>query len=154
MAEWYSENTVDDLTSHHIHAKLAPGASEGINLLKSSGIRTAIVSVTWEFAVEWFATRLGIEYYAGTRLFPYGCISHFWAQDKPIWLRTITEPLGFGLDAVAAVGDSSGDIPMLEAVGYPFFVGHTKPGELMRAEHLPGSSIYTVAQHIVEAQIS
>ncbi len=150
MATWYGESTIDDLTSHLVLAKLAPGAIEGINLLKSNGIVPAIVSMTWEFAVEWFATRLGVDYFAGTRLLPGGLICHFWPHDKPIWLRTITERLGFGLDAVAAVGDSTGDVPMLETVGYPFFVGHTKPRELMRVEHFPDSSIDTVALRIVE----
>jgi len=153
MALWYSETTLDELTSLLVDATLASGAREGIDLLKQHEVKTAIASLTWEFAVEWFAKSMGIDYYAGPRLLPNGLISHFWADDKPIWLGSIAERLGFGLDAVAAVGDSAGDIPMLQSVGYPFFVGDTKPEELKRADHMPGSSIDAVARRIVEVSV-
>ena len=44
MATWYGESTTDDLTSHLVLAKLAPGAIEGINLLKSNRLLSSINS--------------------------------------------------------------------------------------------------------------
>ena len=47
---------------------------------------TAIVSLTWLFAVEWFAGRLAVAHYAGTGLTEEGVITHFFPEAKAHWL--------------------------------------------------------------------
>ena len=54
-------------------------------MLHEHGFKIAIVSLTWEFAVEWFADRLGADYSVGTGLSADGLISHFWPKDKALW---------------------------------------------------------------------
>ena len=56
MAEWYSPFTFGELCEHLTATRVAPGVDEGFGLLREHGFRIAIVSLTWEFAVEWFAT--------------------------------------------------------------------------------------------------
>lgn len=151
MATWYGSATTLELCSYLNSLRLAPGVHEGFRLLKQHEIKIAIVSMTWEFAVEWFARDLGADYYIGTRLLPNGQIIHFWSQDKSRWLADLSQQSGFGLDEVAAVGDSGGDIDMLRIVGYPFFVGKTKPKELDKVSHYPDGDIYEIAKCIIKA---
>ena len=78
MAEWYSSFTFSDLCKHLTAIRVAPGVDEGFALLHDHGFKIAIVSLTWEFAVEWFANRLGADYSVGTGLSWCGLITHFW----------------------------------------------------------------------------
>ena len=87
MASWYLTQTLPQLRAHLVSMELASGAREGLRLLAENGFNLAIVSITWEFAVEWFADQLGIDYFIGTRLSPGGEITHFWSEDKPVWGR-------------------------------------------------------------------
>ena len=120
MAEWYSPFTFSSLCKHLTTIEVAPGADEGFALLRQHGFKIAIVSVTWEFAVEWFADRLGADYSVGTGLSSDGLITHFWPQDKARWLTELAGRLGVDMEDVAAVGDSTGDIPMLHSVGHRY----------------------------------
>ena len=152
MAEWYSDFTFSDLCKHLAAVRVAPGIDEGFALLREHGFKIAIVSLTWEFAVEWFADRLGADYSVGTGLSADGLVSHFWPKDKALWLRGLADRLGVNMKDVAAVGDSSGDIPMLVSVGHRYWVGQTIPPELDReVVHEPGGDIHVVAESIVRA---
>jgi phosphoserine phosphatase len=51
-------------------------------------------------------------------------------------------------DRVAAIGDSSSDIPMLELAGLRFFVG-ANPPQILDVIHLPNSDIRLIAQKIL-----
>jgi HAD superfamily phosphoserine phosphatase-like hydrolase len=113
MATWYSAVSPGDLCAPLGTLPLAPGTREGFRLLRRHGVQTAIVSITWEFAVAWFAQQLRADYYVGTGLAPDGQISHFWPADKARWLAALAHRFGLDLDEVAAVGDSAGDLPML-----------------------------------------
>ncbi len=117
MAEWYSSFSLEEVCKHLSSIRVAPGVEEGLTLLRNHGFKIAIVSITWEFAVEWFANGLGADYSVGTGLSPDGVIAHFWPQDKALSLTRLAGNLGVDMRDVAAVGDSSGDIPMLLAVG-------------------------------------
>ena len=77
MAEWYSSFTFSDLCQHLTAIRVAPGVAEGFALLRDHGFRIAIVSLTWEFAVEWFANRFGADYSVGTGLKSDGLVTHF-----------------------------------------------------------------------------
>ena len=153
MAEWYSAFTFSDLCQHLTAIRVAPGVDEGLALLRDHGFRIAIISLTWEFAVEWFASRWGVDHFVGQGLSTEGLITHFWPQDKAIWLTGLAAKLGVDMQDVAAVGDSGGDIPMLLSVGHRFWVGETILPQLEgKVIHEPTGDIRLVAHRIVEAQ--
>ena len=150
MAAWYSGFTLDELRRHLAALRTAPGVDEGFALLRDHGYRLAIVSITWEFAVEWFAARWRADYWVGTGLSTDGAITHFWPQDKAAWLERLAGELGVDRRDVAAVGDSGADIPMLRFAGTAFWVGQALPSELRGvATHAPDADIRLVAERIV-----
>ena len=150
MADWYRGVHLAELTAPLISATMAPGACDGIAVLRRHGIAVAIASITWEFAVETFARRLRIDHYVGTRLEADGRITHFWPRDKATWIEGLKDSLGVPTSRVAAIGDSRGDLDMLCAVGHPLFVGPTLLSELPGVTHFPGADIITVAHWITE----
>jgi phosphoserine phosphatase len=91
-------------------ATVTPGAAEAITSLRQHGIAVAVASVTWEFAVAWFAQRLRVDYYVGTRPAVDGTVSHFWPHGKTTWARTLGERLQVPLHRIAGVGGSAGDV--------------------------------------------
>jgi HAD superfamily phosphoserine phosphatase-like hydrolase len=147
MLGWYGE-PLNALCEKLTDVAVAPGADEAFELLAQRGIQTAIVSITWSFAVEWFAQRFGADAWVGTGALS-GEIQHFWPSDKPIWLTGHANELGIELSEVAAVGDSHGDVPMLEAVGHPFFVGADLPAEIAHAVHAPNADLCEIARRIL-----
>ena len=151
-AGWYSAYTFDELLQHVTSMQIAPGVDEGFALLRQHGFKTALVSLTWEFAVEWFADRFGADYFVGTALTPDGQITHFWPEDKALWLAELAGKLGVDMSDVAAVGDTRGDVPMLIAVGHPYWVGDTVPPELdEKVVYQPDGDIRSVAESVVRA---
>ncbi len=149
MLEWYRAHSFTQLCAFLPNAHVAPGVQEGIALLKQHDIELALISITWEFAVAWFAQRWGIQHFVGTRVSEAGEISHFWPADKASWLARLARRLQLELTQVAAVGDSTGDLPMLRLAGFPIFVGKTRPEELSPEAHDPEGNIYRIAQRIV-----
>jgi phosphoserine phosphatase len=150
MVRWYREVPLVDLIARLGSVTLAPRAAEGTTLLRRHGVAVAIASITWEFAVAWFARQLHVDYYVGTRLEPDGTIRHFWPRDKVTWIQGLGDTLRLPASRVAAIGDSGGDVEMLRAVRHPVFVGATRPGGLPDVTHLPGADIVTVAQWIIK----
>ena len=153
MAEWYSAFTFSDLRKQLAAVSTAPGAAEGFALLRDHGFKIAIVSLTWEFAAQWFADMLGADYVVGQGLSTEGQITHFWPQDKAKWLTGLAAKLDVDMKDVAAVGDSRGDIPMLLSVGHRYWVGETIPSELEgKVVHEPAGDILLLAHRIIESQ--
>ena len=144
MLAWYGE-PLDALCAHLSRVSVAPGAAEAFESLAQQGIHTAIVSITWSFAVAWFARRFGAGGWIGTDACR-GEIQHFWPSDKPVWLARHADALGIDLRDVAAVGDSIGDVPMLAAVGHPFFIGAELPREIAHAVHAPNADLRDIAR--------
>jgi HAD superfamily phosphoserine phosphatase-like hydrolase len=149
MAAWYREHAFDDLCAGLARLTLAPGAAEGFRVLRRHTIKTAIVSITWRFAVDWFAARLGADYTAGTVLVEDGSIDHFWPEDKGRWLDELRRGLELDQAEVAAVGDSHGDSELLAAAGARFYVGADAPPDADTV-HLPDSDIAQIARLIVD----
>ena len=127
MTTWYSGFTFGELSDHLTTTCVAPGVDEGLALLRGRGFKIAIVSLTWDFAVEWFANRFRADYWVGTGISPDGRITHFWPKDKALWLARLAHTIGVDMRDVTAVGDSKGDIPMLLSVGHRYWVGQTIP---------------------------
>ena len=151
-AGWYSAFTFDELLEHVNSIPIASGVEEGFAILRKHCFKIAVVSLTWEFAVERFTDRFGGDYYVGTGLSSDGQITHFWPEGKALWVAGLADKLGVDMRDVAAVGDSRGDVPMLLAVGHPYWVGEAVPAELDgRVIHEPDGDIRVVADSIVRA---
>ncbi len=137
VAGWYDPSVLPELHSSLASMRLAPGVHEGRSLLKRHGFKIAIISITWEFAVEWFAHQCGADYFVGTRLSPDGDINDFWPSDKPIWLRSLADILG-----------TPGDLDMLRTVEHLYWVDSHLPAGLTAVHH-PDGDIECIAQDIV-----
>jgi HAD superfamily phosphoserine phosphatase-like hydrolase len=149
MLNWYGNTPPAVLCAELWRVEVAPGAVEAFRLLAARGVPTVIVSVTWKFAVEWFARRFGAVAWVGTSVTTAGAIGHFWPHDKPVWLAEYAGDLGIELAEVAAVGDSHGDLPMLAKVGHPVFVGAQLPIEISHALHKPNADLREVVEIIL-----
>jgi phosphoserine phosphatase len=82
MARWYEGLTESQLCTALSGARWAPGAHQAVSALKAAGVEVAIASVTWGFAVAWFAQELGIRHFMGTELSPSGAVTHAWPTTK------------------------------------------------------------------------
>ena len=155
FTEWFRAFPIDELREHVVSMRAAPGVDEGFALLHEHGFQIALVSLTWEFAVEWCVERFEADYGVGTGLTRDGVIAHFWPEDKGTWVAGLARELGVAMRDVAAVGDSNGDVPMLLAVGHPYWVGATVPAELEgMVVHEPDGDIGVVAERIVRADLA
>lgn len=94
---------------------------------------------------------------AGRRLFSYESferttrtIGHVWPEDKAKWLRDLGSSLGLEKAQTAAVGDSSGDLPMLCEAGRAYYVGRDRSSwpELI---HRPDGNIDEIARELLQA---
>jgi HAD superfamily phosphoserine phosphatase-like hydrolase len=150
MASWYREASEQQLVSFLEPAELAPGAVEALALLRRHGFVCAISSITWLFAVEWFAERLNIDHCQGTCLSAGGSIEHVCPRDKGKWVRELARALGVPAERVATVGDSWRDLEMFRAGAKAFWVGgnvHNMPECVTRVDD---GDLFTVAQAIVD----
>jgi HAD superfamily phosphoserine phosphatase-like hydrolase len=150
MAGWYrSASATGNLLRWLEDARLADGTKNGVSLLRAHGVAVGIASITWSFAVEYFARALGVEYWLGTELQDSGEITHVWPEDKARWVQELAQRLQIPDERTAAVGDSAGDYAMLGTVAVPIFVdaelSPPRPGWL----HRPAESIEWVAKHLV-----
>ncbi|WP_370953810.1 HAD-IB family phosphatase [Agrobacterium arsenijevicii] len=141
MLEWYAPFGSSNLIAYLSELRLAPGVRQGFSRLKDAGIKIALVSITWEFAVGWLASELGADYAVGTGWQGDGSIAHFWPEDKANYLNALLAELNLKRDALAAVGDSQGDIPMLNLASRSYFVGGDLPSELSHAKHWHDANI-------------
>lgn len=150
MAQWYRGHQLSELKDYLQHACWAPGAQEGIAQLLDAGIEVAVLSVTWGFAVRCFAEQLGVKHCLGTDLLPTGEIRHCWGRTKAHFLRELMQHFQVSRERVAAIGDSTSDIPMLEVAALRFFVGASLPEDLSAVHH-PNADIKIIANEILAA---
>lgn len=94
MRGWYSRYTESELCASLATAIEAPGLTNGLKRLRAAGVQIAIASITWSFAVGWFARRLGAQFHLGTELRPSGAVVHVWPEDKAVWLSDLATRLG------------------------------------------------------------
>ena len=148
LAGYYRPVSPDRLRAFLDDCTLAPGARQGLTLLKSRGSALVIVSITWSVAVEHFTGRLGADHGVGTVLNHDGEIEHCWPDDKPQWLASLMRQMHLTSTQVAAVGDSPGDAGMLNLRPHAFIVGRALPSGLAAA-HRPEGDILAIAREIV-----
>jgi phosphoserine phosphatase len=119
--------------------------------LKHAGVQVALVSITWQFAVEWLASELGADWAVGTQWCANDEIVHFWPADKATWLARRATELGLHPTEIAAIGDSAGDLPMLRYAGRGYFVG-TGPVDLpSHVKHWPAADISDIVRDLLSA---
>jgi phosphoserine phosphatase len=151
IASWYAGRERAELTSYLAGAKLAPGAVAGCEMLRQEGIVVAIASLTWLFAVEWFASRFGASHWMGSDVVSETEIRHCWPEDKAEFTRRVARSLHAARCGVAAVGDSWGDVELLHAADLPVFVGRERVRGLPAGVvHMPDADIRDVARLILE----
>jgi phosphoserine phosphatase len=148
IAGWFQPFAMDILLRDVRDLSLAPGTTEAFDLLRSRHVSTAILSLTWKPAVDWFAQRLGADFAIGTSHMA-DRIDHVWPEDKGRWLHDFATEHGLHQRELAAVGDSDGDREMLAAAGFRVFVGDRRP-DLPDVLHMPGADMQDVAQRIVD----
>jgi HAD superfamily phosphoserine phosphatase-like hydrolase len=151
MLEWYKPLGKDLLLGHLRTAQLAPGAKAGFARLRELGIKTALVSITWSFAVEWLAGELGADFCVGTEWLDGDEVRHFWADDKAVWLERLLATRNVSRDALVAVGDSTGDVGMLKLAGRGYFIGAALPEPLPHIRHWPAADIAALVDDMVSA---
>ncbi|HME93091.1 MAG TPA: haloacid dehalogenase-like hydrolase [Methylomirabilota bacterium] len=130
-------------------ALLAPGVEQAFVLLHRRGVSTAIVSLAWDFHVEWFANRFGAAHWGATRLEPDGTVVPLWPEDKGPWLERLMAAEGVGRHEVTAVGDSPRDASLLQAAGHAFYVGLDRPPDLGHVRHCPHGDLSAIARAIL-----
>jgi phosphoserine phosphatase len=150
MLRWYAGVPRAALLAALEAATWAPGAAAAVALLQRHGVEVGVASITWDFAVEWFARKLGVTCHLGTQWRPDGGVGHVWGPDKGEWLRRTAAGRGLPADRVAAVGDSAGDEELLREAGLRFFVGVRPPPDLAGVVHLPGADLLDVARRILD----
>ena len=152
MAGWYIAAGRDRVTELAGGANLAPGAVEGVGMLRDAGVHVAFASMTWTIALATVASRLGVADYMGTALdFDTGEITHSWSRRKVDYLTDILSDHKLSTAQSAAVGDTGNDVPMLSAAGVGVFVGADNPDE-PGIHHMPGADIRSVAELILRAR--
>ena len=149
MARWFDHVSLDEACATLGTLPLAPGCAECFERLRDAGVTTAVVSITWEPAVAWFADELGIEHRLGTALRGDGSIAHVWPADKGAWVERLRDELGVPADAVAAVGDSDGDRELLAAAALRIAVGRATVDGVQGVVHLPRADLRDVADRIL-----
>ncbi len=148
IAPWL-EFSADELCCQLVGSHFAPGVDEAFQLLQEQHVTTAIVSISWDFIVEWFAKRFGTAYWAAVGFNPDGTVTPFWPEDKGPWLEQLMAKLAVSRHEVAAVGDSPRDASLFRAAGHSFYVGTESPEGLSGIQHYPDGNIAAVARAIL-----
>lgn len=148
MAQWYRAVPREQLIKSLTSARWAPTAFAGVNRLVAAGVVVAVASITWDFAVSWFAHQLGLTHVLGTQMDEDGTIKHVWPRNKAEWLRELASILAVPFERTAAVGDTTGDLPMLQAAALRFFVGSRLPSGL-DCIHVPDGNLEDIASNIL-----
>jgi phosphoserine phosphatase len=148
VAPWM-EFSLDELTRHLVRAHFAPGVDEAFQLLHGRQVTTALVSIGWNFVVDWFAKRFGTAHWAATKLNLDGSVTPFWPEDKGPWLEQLMARLHVPRNEVAAVGDSPRDASLFRAAGHSFYVGADSPAGLGSLQHFPDGNMAAVARAIL-----
>ena len=149
IASWLHGRSIEELTSPLAQCVLAPGTEAAFALLHAHGVETAIASFQWEFAVGWFAKKLGIQRTLGTVLHGNGTVTLISAEEKGRWVQGLIKERSLDVGQAGAVGDSWRDVPMLSAVGHAFYVGPQLPPELAHVHHHPDGDMLRIAQTVL-----
>lgn len=73
-----------------------------------------------------------------------------WPRDKAAWAEALCRRLSVPARRLAAVGDSMGDLDILQNAAHRVFVGDSLPSGLAEVYHAPRADLLTVAQWILQ----
>jgi hypothetical protein len=105
--------------------------------------------VTWQFAVEHFATRFDADYHVGPGFDRQtGEISYLVAGCKKPWLINRLPTLAYSSEEEVAVGDFPIDFGQYEVAGSSVHVGYSDL-EIERMRQRPDSGIQSLAEEIL-----
>jgi HAD superfamily phosphoserine phosphatase-like hydrolase len=149
MVSWFRDHDRATLLQHVQTAALAAGVHDGMADLKRAGVQVALVSITWQFAVEWLAIKLGADWAVGTQWRADDEIVHFWPADKATWLAGRATAVGLHSAQIAAIGDSAGDLPMLKYAGTGYFVGRNPADLPSHVKHWPAADISEIVRDLL-----
>lgn len=157
---------VDHLTEEALaHARLLSLESRAIDLAELART-TAIVKMQWVIGSDDAATADQLARQAQPGIHAAQANSpalpgvHFVTltrtdADKGAAVRRVAERLGVSLAETAGVGDSTGDLPMLEVVGHPYIMGDATVELRARFSSLPGVAehgVRTLLEQLAQAQ--
>jgi phosphoserine phosphatase len=151
MASWYRGVAPAELRRAVESARWAPGAQQGIALLRAHAVEVVVASITWEFAARWLTSGLGVSHVLGTKLEEDGRIAHVWPGDKGRWLENLASELKPRGGRIAAIGDSPSDEGLLAAASLRFYLGEGAPPPLPGVVHRPGADVEALAREILAA---
>ena len=154
MAGWYRGHDVAELERSLENATWAPGAKDAVGILQREGVEVVIASITWRFAVSWFAQQVGVRHFLGTAVLASGAIEHVWGRDKARWVSELARARRLPRSRVAAVGDSATDAELLCAAGVRIFVGASPLSSVADVIYLPGADLRTVAQRVLDEWVA
>lgn len=151
MVDWYMEAGRLQVDSFFDSVIWADSAHSGVQSLIDRDWLVAIASMTWSFAVDRIADDLGIELSTATTLdWETKAIDHVFPEDKATFTKRVAGGYQIPRDRVFGVGDSGGDIPMLEAATNGIYIGASDP-QIPGTIHLPNAGIGTIASAILDS---
>ncbi|HNR90126.1 MAG TPA: HAD family phosphatase [Spirochaetota bacterium] len=122
-----------ELFDERLKHRIYPGARDTIAELKKRGVRTYIISTTFQSLVEFYANHLGIDEFYATSLeivdgIHTGAINGpiYYYQHKASLMMEIAARDNIDLGRSFAFGDNLNDRVMLERVGHPHAVNPDK----------------------------
>jgi phosphoserine phosphatase len=125
IALWPKGTSLNDLEAILSDFKLMPGASELFEILKTAGIKTAIVSAGIDILAKKVGEILGADYVFanGFEIDRNGNLTgegipRVGMKEKDKVLKLISDKVNISLEKFLAVGDSSDDIAMFKECGY------------------------------------
>ena len=130
--------------------KLTPGAKKLIEVVRSRGYKTAIVSGGFQYFADGIQKRLGIDYVFANHLDWDGDVlsgkvngTIVNAEFKARMIETLAAQEKISIEEVVAVGDGANDIPMLLKAGFGIAF-HAKEKVKKMAKHQMGHGPMTV----------
>jgi len=149
MADWYSGLTPEELMGGMERFPWAPSVFEGIQLLRDGGITVALASLGWDFVLERIGRELGINRFTSTGLdFETMSVTQFWGADKMTYAKQLSQELRISPSEITGIGDTSGDIHLLDYTGLGIYIGAELPSD-KNYVHLPNADIRQVADAIL-----
>lgn len=100
------------------------GLRETLDALSAAGVPTVIATVTWTFAVRYYAERHGFAAYSGTVMRESqgrltGRVARYCSErQKRDFVRAFARRRGIAMSDVVAVGDARSDLPLFAAAGF------------------------------------
>ncbi|NOZ46457.1 MAG: hypothetical protein GXO79_06705 [Chlorobi bacterium] len=124
ILSWYKGFSNNQLIESLNKAKFGSGVFQLCNYCNMNKIPFAIVSLTWDFAVNYFAQMFGADSYLGTEIdIKTQEIEHVFPENKRKFVIDFALEQKLDISKCCAIGDSWGDYPMLEACGLGLVIG-------------------------------